>query len=345
MSRTGEGGDLFAGAAGSAREIAGLLDDGDQAFLVTAGRPARAVLADGTFSPDALVEAVDEIEAGVAATDYSRAIALASELLAGSRNLNRELYVLGDMQRSGWENDLAEPAAPAGDGRRTAAEEHGSDGVRAYVLPLAGPTMNLGISSVSVERKYGGAPGLSSVSALVSNHGRRDGEVLVRLFIDGAQVGQAGVTVPSGGSTTARFAVTAAESEWHDGRVELPPDALDSDNRRYFVIPAARLTEVLVVRPDESTGLDEADYLERALDPDGVGRQVLRLRCPAGRVVATGERQVPVGRAGGRRTNGRRRGQLAAAARRRRWRAPCRARQPHGRSLLERGAAAGVRRS
>ncbi len=33
------------------------------------------------------------------------------------------------------------------------------------------------------------------------------------------------------------------------------------------MIPAARLTEVLVVRPDLAQGLDDADYIERALDP------------------------------------------------------------------------------
>ncbi len=265
MLRAGEGGDLLADALRSARDIAGLLDDGDQAFLVTAGEPARAVLADGTFSPDVLLEAVNGTEAGASATDYPRALDLASGLLSESRNLNRELYVLGDMQRTGWAREAGEPAASAEEGRGASP---GGD-VRAYVLPLAGPTANLGLSSVATERRYGGAIGLHSVSAQVSNHGRRGGEVMVRLFIDGEQAGQAGVDVESGGFATARFAVTVAESEWHEGWVELPPDALDADNRRYFVIPAARLTEVLVVRPDDDSELDDADYLERALDPTG----------------------------------------------------------------------------
>ena len=266
MSRAGEGGDLLASAARSAREIAELLDDGDQAFLVTAGDPARAVLAEGTFSPDALLEAVNGTDAGASATDYSRAVDLASALLEESRNLNRELYVLGDMQRTGWAHEPGEPPASTEEGQGGGTELPRGD-VRAYVLPLAGPTTNLGLSSVAVERKYGGAAGLFSVSARVSNYGRRSGEVMVRLFIDGEQAGQAGVEVESGGSATARFVVTVAESEWHEGRVELPPDALDADNRRYFVIPAARLTEVLVVRPGDARELDDADYLERALDP------------------------------------------------------------------------------
>ncbi|MFH1689153.1 MAG: VWA domain-containing protein [Candidatus Eisenbacteria bacterium] len=268
MSRTGEDGDLFPDAVRSAREIAELLDDGDQAFLVTAGDPASAVLAEGTFSPEVLLEAVNGTEAGAAATDYSRALDLAFGLLAESRNLNRELYVLGDLQRTGWARAPETPgSAPAEDQTSGSEALKNDEGPRVYVLSIAGPTTNLGMPSVAIERKYGGAAGLFSVSARVSNHGSRNGEILVRLFIDGEQAGQAGVEVEGGGSATARFAVTVDESEWHEGWVELPPDALDADNRRYFVIPATRLTEVLVVRPDDARELDDADYLERALDP------------------------------------------------------------------------------
>jgi hypothetical protein len=266
MTRAADGGDLFADALAAASEIAGLLDDGDQAFLVAAGDPARAVLGEGTFSPDALLEAVNAMETTDAATDYSGAVDLALDLLDGSRNLNRELYVLGDLQRTGWARRVGVRSpetveAPEG-------EVPGSDdGPRAYLLSFDGPTANLGLSSAVIERKYGGTAGLYSVSARVSSYGRRSGEILVKLFVDGEQAGQAGIDVERGGSAVARFAVTVDESEWHEGWVELPPDALDADNRFYFVIPAARLTEVLVVRPDLAQGLDDADYIERALDP------------------------------------------------------------------------------
>ncbi|MCK4512681.1 VWA domain-containing protein, partial [bacterium] len=266
MTRAADGGDLFADARAAASEIAGVLDDGDQAFLVAAGDPARAVLAEGTFSPDALLEAVNAMETRDAATDYSGAVDLALDLLDGSRNLNRELYVLGDLQRSGWAWGVgvrSPETAEAPDGEAPGSD----DGPRAYLLFFDGPTANLGLSSAVTERKYGGTAGLYSVSARVFNYGRRSGEILVKLFVDGEQAGQAGIDVERGGSAVARFAVTVDESEWHEGWVELPPDALDADNRFYFVIPAARLTEVLVVRPDLAQGLDDADYIERALDP------------------------------------------------------------------------------
>ncbi|MCK4408494.1 MAG: hypothetical protein KAW67_00320, partial [Candidatus Eisenbacteria sp.] len=234
-------------------------------FLVAAGDPARTVLGEGTFSPDVLLEAMNAMETRDVATDYSGAVDLALDLLDGSRNLNRELYVLGDLQRTGLAGLAGGRSPETAEAPETAAQ--GSDGPRAYLLLVDGPTANLGLSSAVVERKHGGTAGLYSVSARVSSYGRRSGEILVKLFIDGEQAGQAGVDLKRGGSAVARFAVAVDESEWHEGWVELPPDALDADNRFYFVIPAARLTEVLVVRPDLSQGLDDADYIERALDP------------------------------------------------------------------------------
>lgn len=297
MSRSREGGDLLSEAKRAAAEIAGLLDEGDQAFVVSAGQPARALLDDGTFSPDVLLEAVDEISVGAGATDYGAAVASARSLLESSRNLNRELYILGDMQRTGWlpagarEGGRAGalPRGPGGAeaarGETGASEAGGAEpggarddaagGTQAYVLPLSGAASNLGVASVTVERRHGRAAGVFSVAARVVNHGTRGGEVLVKLILDGEHVGQAGLDVAPGGSATARFAVTVDESSWHECRVELPPDALEIDNRRYFVIEPARVTEVLLVRPAgserEDTEPDDADYVSRALDPASTG--------------------------------------------------------------------------
>ena len=295
MTRAPDGGDLLSEAQAAAAEIAGLLDDGDQAFLVAAGDPARAVLGEGTFSPGVLLEAVNAMEARDSATDYSGALDLALDLLGESRNLNRELYVLGDLQRSGWARWPGGSPSERVEALEGGTEAQGSDdGPRAYLLPFDGPTANIGLSSVDVERKHGGTAGLFSVSAGVSSYGRRSGEVLVKLFVDGEQAGQAGINVERGASAVARFAVTVDESEWHEGWVELPPDALDADNRHYFVIPEARLTEVLLVRPDLAQGLDDADYIERALDPTAEGRRFSVSVVPLNALSRQGHDRFPV---------------------------------------------------
>ncbi len=263
MSREGHGGDIFEKAAAMASEIAGLLREGDQGFLVAAGDPPVMVIDGGTFSPSALAAAIDELESGFWGTDYPSALELAVAALSGSRNLNRELYVIGDQQATGWSAGApGRPGIP-----RTALAD---GGLRAYILPLRGPAGNLGLASASAMRKYGGVAGLYSVTADVVNHGRVAGETQLRLFIDDVQVGQAGVDLESGAAGRASFAVVVDEGHWHAGHVELPADALAADNRRYFVIPPARRSEILVVAADDEREAGEAYYLGHALDPTGV---------------------------------------------------------------------------
>ena len=217
---------------------------------------------------------------GAAATDYPAALALARDLLSGARNLNREIYVVGDMQRTGWRRGAlareeaavdAEPAEPAASGVTGGA---GAAGPRTYCLTVPGPEGNLSVSVADVAREYGGTPGLHSVTAEVRNHGRRAATVPVRFFLDGEQVGQAGVDVGPGATASARFAAAMDETRWHSGRVEIPDDALELDNAGYLAVPAARRIEVLVVVPDGAGDVrDDGFYAAAALDPTGGGQR------------------------------------------------------------------------
>jgi hypothetical protein len=278
MSRLQDGRPLLADAAAAARGIAGVLDEGDQAFLVTAGSPPRSVLPGGTFSRAALRTALDGVTPRAAATDYPAALALARDLLSGARNLNREIYVVGDMQRTGWTGGAAVRPAASGDaaGNDGAAPDPGPAGAtagpRVYCIPTPGPEGNLGVSVTEVARAYGSARGLHSVAAEVANHGRRAATVPVRLFVGDRQVGQAGVDVPPGGAAPVRFSVAIDDAAWAAGRVEIPADAFGADDADWFAVPPARPVEVLVVEPDGAGERSDAYYLRRALDPTGDGR-------------------------------------------------------------------------
>jgi len=288
MSREGERGRLFEQAVAAGRKVAGLLDDGDQAFLVTAGDPPRSVIPGGTLSGETLLRALDGLAPGASGTDYGGAVALATELLAGARDLNRELFIIGDLQRTGW---LKEDPASPNDAR---TGQGALSAIRAYVLPVVGPSSNLGVSSVSVLRRYGGTAGLYSVSAEISNRGRRPVEAPVKLFVDGTQVGQTGVALEAGESAAVRFSTAVDESEWHWGWVELPADGFGADDRRYFAIAPARRMEVLIVRPPGAATRDDAYYIGAALDPTGAGERFRPVEVEAARLAAQERGRFPV---------------------------------------------------
>ena len=290
MGRSLDGVPLFEEALTACRGVAGLLDEGDQAFLVTASDPPRDVLPDGTFSREALEEALGGLGVASSSTDYAGALAEATRLLGGARNLNRELYVVGDLQRTGWAGSGGQPAGDAGPGEPAGDR----DAVRGYVVPVPGPTGNLSVASVDAGRKYGGTPGLFSISAEVRNWGARRVDVPVKLFVDGVQVGQTGAALEPGGAAVAALATTVDEARWHGGWVELPPDALEIDNRRYFVIPPATRTEVLVVRAAGDESRDDAYYVSRALDPTGSGERFSPVEIDAASLGSQEDGRFPV---------------------------------------------------
>jgi hypothetical protein len=267
MSRERDDGRLFDRAVAIAEELASLLDEGDQAFLITAGSPTERPLGDGTFSPDVLRETVSELTARYTSTDYTGAVRDALALLAGSRNLTRELYIIGDMQRTGW--SPAESTAGVGVAVESAEEPADAERTSVYFMPLSAPSSNVSVTSVLAERRYGGTPGLFTITANVRGHGWRGGDIPVRLFLDGVQAGQAGVEIGPDDSGEARFSVSVDENVWHSGRVELSPDAMSADNARHFVIPRIRRTDVLIVKNELDDDVEDAYFIERALDPTG----------------------------------------------------------------------------
>ncbi len=303
MARDGARGTLLDEAIAVAARVVDLLDEGDQAFLVTCAAPPRSVLAGGTFSRGTLVESLDELEPTAAATEYADAVRLGLELLDGARNLNRELYLVGDMQRSGWTGPVltaggsgsrGSDGAGGSDGERASSGKRAADGgPSAYVFPLEGPVGNLFISDVATERRYGGTAGRIAVTAQVKNGSRRRAKVPVRLFVDGVQVGRSGVDLSPGEHGTAQFSVALDESAWHSGWAELPDDALEIDNRRYFVVPPRLTTEVLIVQADGELDRGDAYYTELALDPSGNAERFSPSVVPLSDLIAQDQGRFP----------------------------------------------------
>jgi len=267
MSRKHNGRTVFDEAVRVCREIVSLMDEGDQAFLVDAATPRAPLLDEGTFARGVLLDALDGAGSGAGGTDYVSALEQARELLAGARNLNREIYVVGDLQRSGWRSGSAgvEPAR--------GAEPDGPSSADVFLVQVGASAGNLGVSAVDVARRYGGPSGHFSVTSSIVNHGTREVSAPAKIYVDGEQVGQSGIRVPAGGTATVSFAAAVDDARWHAGHVELPEDALAIDDRRSFVIPAASPTEVLVVGADGREALDDAYYLARALDPAAGGER------------------------------------------------------------------------
>jgi hypothetical protein len=271
----------LAAAAGGAREVVVLLDRSySMGFAGTWARAQQAAaqaIGDTTPSdrvsvvlfadtPEVAVRsapdrsrAIAEINAatpGPGATKYGPALKLAGSMLAESLLPRREVILVSDFQRAGWQADptLRLP----GGATLTSVAVDGGDGV------------NLALTPVSIQRAPFEGQERVSITAGILNRG--DDEVsnlAVQWEMDGRVVQTMRVNVAPHASVSTTFTPIAVTAPNTRASVRLgeggasAPDALTRDNTFYFVVSPAVPLPVMVVAQGAR---DESSlYLTRAL--------------------------------------------------------------------------------
>ncbi len=227
MTARNEAGELFLQARSSAQAILGLLADGDDAAVL----PLSAI---GRQDPPTLqrdLSLVRRTAASAEVTNIHRTLEdglrAAARVLHASRNVNREIYLLSDLQTTGV----------------TAGPERGPEtlfepGTRAFILPLTpsaganGSVEDIQIPSAIRQR---GRP--LTLQAVVHNHGDRPlRDHVVSVTLAGARVAERAVDVPPGTASRIEFTLLPQDSGWLTGAVELESDGTDFDNRASFAV-------------------------------------------------------------------------------------------------------------
>jgi len=192
---------------------------------------------------------LDRVSFGGGRADLQGGLDKALDLLSGATNLNREIYIVSDRQRT---------SLPA-----TAPLEASDIGLYLVDLPLE-DTDNLGLVALD----FGGQllqPGHDfDVVAGIKNYGDREAtDRIASLFIDGRRVAQTDFAATAGGETSVRFTRSVSRTGFHSGYVELSDDRFPGDNRYYFSFRIPDQFNVLVVNGDPS-----AQFVKLALVPD-----------------------------------------------------------------------------
>jgi hypothetical protein len=212
----------------------------DRLWLIHAGEPWEPAL---TGAPGVLANAVRAAEPAATAGDLTGQLERAAGILAAEADGRAaEIHLLSDLPVTSFR-----PGPPA------------SGGPRVFVLePPAPPERNRAVTAVEVG---GGLPPLSGdASTVTAALGGATGSdipesepVAVRLVVEGEVVsaGQA----PVGGVAT--LPLPPRGPGILTGRVEIDPDALAADDRRYFVTEVRRPPAVRIAAP--------APYVEQAL--------------------------------------------------------------------------------
>ncbi|MBM3321693.1 MAG: VWA domain-containing protein [Candidatus Eisenbacteria bacterium] len=245
-----------------ARRIVDLLKEGDEAFLVLASEGAESRFETPTHNFRLLEAEIDRASLSSRGTDLARALEEAGRIIERSRNPNREIFLITDMQ---------EAAFPA-EGNRSVPR--GDEPARVYLLPVGSeerPNLTIEGAELYEPRTLGGTV---RIRATVANHSRESSEAIASLFLDGRPQGTAAVRVEPGRSEAVLFSVVLAESGVHRGEIRLAPDRLPRDDTFYFVLDRPEHLRVLLLARQEEPG---RFFVRNALDPGGVGEGMIRV--------------------------------------------------------------------
>ena len=247
--------DTFATAKKEALNILDSLDTADAACFILSSDKARVVAPLGSeFSH--IRTAINGAEVTHETTDYLDALQTADEILQPLLIGQKQIYLVADMQKKGWESVIETDKL--------------SPGVTiAFVDVRAENPRNLAITGLSVPPVVLTEQKAAQLIARIHNFGDEPVEnVPVNLVIDRRTLGTAQVDIEPDDIADAVFKVPPLLTEaTHTGWVEIPDDELVVDSKRYFMLQSLKAIKVHCVNgePDAQNG-DELFFLKRAIE-------------------------------------------------------------------------------
>lgn len=298
MGRLSSGRTLFDRAKALAGDLAEELGAGDELEIIAADDVRAVSLASETLRRDDILRELRAAKLSDAGTNLPKALAAACRVLnkRQTKQVRREIVLLSDETRLGWETPGGEPRqVDAADSKEITA---------AFKDPLRRPTIavvrftadkenveNAAAVSLALTERVAPTEVELELTAVVRNFGRRKLEklpVVLTLFAAGGEkrnLGQREVDVPPGGKQAAvSFTHLFREPGSYAFRVHIPEDVLPADNDAFLAVDVEKHVKVLCVDGQRRLGAmdDETDFLRQALAPDeraaeeaGAGRMPL----------------------------------------------------------------------
>ena len=231
---------VFENAKKETGEILDGLDASDAACLILSSDNARVVAPLGSEFAH-IRTALDNAEISNEHTDYLDAMQTADEILQPIPIGEKQVYLIADMQKRGWENFIE-------------TDKLSPDIQIHFVDVRAEKPQNYAITEISVPSVVLKEQKASQLVARVRNFGDEPVEDLqVRLFIDDNVIDSVALDIAPDDLADAVFKVEFQDEATHTGWVELPEDALGIDNKRYFTLQSLQAIKVHAVREEPRT--------------------------------------------------------------------------------------------
>jgi hypothetical protein len=248
--------------------------EGDRITIVTFNEQPARLLEVGAFYADrARVALVEDVALTDFATDLPRALAFTAGLVAKSPVASRRVFVLSDLQRTGWPVDDA-----ARDRVHQALVELGKAAEVTFVQCGGPDPWNRTVEALGTRTPVALARRPVTFEVRVRNHGAQATAAGLTLKVDKGSPQTERAALEPRSAADVPFTVEFAEPGPHLVSVEAEADFLGADDVRHLAVDVLESIRVLVVDGEPGPGgrsfEGESDFLRLALNPvpEGEGR-------------------------------------------------------------------------
>jgi hypothetical protein len=230
----------------AAKNIVQSMRPGDQVYLLSATDTSdQRVFHD--FS--VLQKEIDEIQIDYKPTDLNAAVLLGNNLLRKSVNINKEIYIISDFQKSGISDDSVSI----------------NRDIRVFAIPLNGSSVdNIYVDNIDLTTSILTQNKIAQLQVDFTNSSSSPQKnKLAQLFINDEKVAQTVLNLDGSASSSESFKFVLDKSGFIDGRVNVEEDDILEDNDRYLVLDVPDRIRVALF----GHRLEDVWHLDLALQP------------------------------------------------------------------------------
>ncbi|MCY4554697.1 MAG: BatA domain-containing protein [Candidatus Poribacteria bacterium] len=241
----------FDKAKSLAIDILDTLRHGDSAALILMSDIPNPIFRQLTPDLESVAAAINAATVSYRATNVQPSLELAHEILAESAQLNKELYLISDFTRNGWENVGAR-----------LPRSYNRSGARVSLIPVAeGEAHNTNIEEIRPSNQLIGVNLPLQLNVTTANHSVAPlAQNTLRLFIGGEKQKTMNFSAAANESLNTTLTYNFSTPGTHIGYLTLTEDRLNIDNQRYFALDVVGEVRVLCVG-------EQTEYLALALNP------------------------------------------------------------------------------
>lgn len=237
----------FDKAKSVASDVLRSLRHGDSATLILMSDIPQVVFRQLTPDIDSVIAAIQTAKSSFRSTNAQPSLELAHELISESKQQNKEIYIVSDFAKNGWEDLGVIP---------------NRSGSRIVLLPIRkGVAHNTFVEETAPSHQLIGIDLPFYMNTTIHNQSDTPIEQTTLTYVvDDQKKKTQTFSVDANESIMTKITHTFSNPGTHTGFIELTDDRLNTDNRRYFAYDA--LGEIRVLCVSEKTG-----YLSLALNP------------------------------------------------------------------------------